>query len=133
MGSGHTVTAFYEIIPVGLKSEYIKEVDKLKYTKTEDETLTNEMLTVKFRYKESNGDTSKLIVKTVNDSNMNIDKATDDFKFSAAVALFGMQLRKSVFINTQKAMDVIALAESGKGKDADGYRAEFIRLVKSYK
>jgi Ca-activated chloride channel family protein len=64
---------------------------------------------------------------------MNIDKATDDFKFSAAVALFGMQLRKSVFKNTHKAMDVIALAESGKGKDADGYRAEFIRLDKSYK
>ncbi|PKA84549.1 Ca-activated chloride channel family protein [Ulvibacter sp. MAR_2010_11] len=133
LGSGHTVTALYEVIPVGVKSMYVKDVDNLKYTKTSNGNFSDEMLTVKFRYKEPAGDKSKLIVKTVNDTNTSFTMASEDFKYAAAVALFGMQLRKSVFINTQSAKDVIALAEAGKGPDNEGYRAEFIRLVKSYK
>lgn len=133
LGSGHTVTALYEIIPVGIKSKYLKDIDNLKYTKQTNQNYTNEMLTVKFRYKEPDGDVSKLIVKTVKDENSSMESASEDLKFSAAVALFGMQLRKSEFINTKKKEDVIALAEAGKGKDKDGYRAEFIRLVKSSK
>ncbi|PHR10910.1 MAG: hypothetical protein COA40_12485 [Aequorivita sp.] len=133
LGSGHTVTALYEIIPVGVKSKYLKAIDNLKYTKQTNLNYKDEMLTVKFRYKEPDGDVSKLIEKTVKDENISIDSASDDLKFSAAVALFGMQLRKSEFINTKKREDVIVLAEAGKGTDADGYRAEFIRLVKSSK
>ncbi|MCZ4318565.1 von Willebrand factor type A domain-containing protein [Aequorivita viscosa] len=133
LGSGHTVTALYEIIPVGVKSKYLKDIDNLKYTKQITGQYTDEMLTVKFRYKEPDGDVSKLIVKTVKDENSSIANATEDLKFSAAVALFGMQLRNSEFINTKKKADVIALAEAGKGIDKDGYRAEFIRLVKSSK
>ncbi len=133
LGSGHTVTALYEIIPVGVKSKYLKDIDNLKYTKQTNQNFTDEMLTVKFRYKEQDGDVSKLIVKTVKDENKSIENANDDLKFSAAVALFGMQLRDSEFINTKKKEDVIALAEAGKGSDKDGYRAEFIRLVKSSK
>ncbi|MEH6764605.1 MAG: von Willebrand factor type A domain-containing protein [Aequorivita antarctica] len=133
LGSGHTVTALYEIIPVGIKSKYLKDIDNLKYTKQTNQNYTDEMLTVKFRYKEPDGDVSKLIVKTVKDYNSSMESASEDLKFSAAVALFGMQLRNSEFINTKKKEDVIALAEAGKGKDKDGYRAEFIRLVKSSK
>jgi len=133
LGSGHTVTALYEIIPVGVKSKYLKDIDNLKYTKQTNQNYTDEMLTVKFRYKEPDGKVSKLIVKIVKDNNSSIDSANEDLKFSAAVALFGMQLRKSEFIDTKKKEDVIALAEAGKGTDADGYRAEFIRLVKSSK
>ncbi|MDC8001968.1 von Willebrand factor type A domain-containing protein [Aequorivita todarodis] len=133
LGSGHTVTALYEIIPVGVKSKYLKDIDNLKYTKQITGNYTDEMLTVKFRYKEPDGDVSKLIVKTVKDENSAIESASEDLKFSAAVALFGMQLRNSEFINTKKKADVIALAEAGKGTDKDGYRAEFIRLVKSSK
>lgn len=133
LGSGHTVTALYEIIPVGVKSKYLKDIDNLKYTKQTNQNYSDEMLTVKFRYKEPDGDVSKLIVKTVKDENKSIETANDDLKFSAAVALFGMQLRNSEFINTKKKEDVIALAEAGKGSDKDGYRAEFIRLVKSSK
>jgi Ca-activated chloride channel family protein len=133
LGSGHTVTALYEIIPVGVKSKYLKDIDNLKYTKQTNQNYTDEMLTVKFRYKEPDGNVSKLIVKTVKDDNSSIENAPEDLKFSAAVALFGMQLRKSEFINTKKKEDVIDLAEAGKGTDADGYRAEFIRLVKSSK
>lgn len=133
LGSGHTVTALYEIIPAGVKSKYLKDIDNLKYTKQTSESFTDEMLTVKFRYKEPDGNVSKLISKTVKDENKSIEVANDDLKFSAAVALFGMQLRNSEFINTKKKEDVITLAEAGKGTDKDGYRAEFIRLVKSSK
>ncbi len=133
LGSGHTVTALYEIIPVGVKSKYLKDVANLKYTKQTNQNFSDEMLTVKFRYKDPAGDVSKLITKTVKDDNSSIESANDDLKFSAAVALFGMQLRNSEFINTKNKEDVIALAEEGKGSDNDGYRAEFIRLVKSSK
>lgn len=129
LGSGHTVTAFYEIIPVGVKSEYLKDIPELKYTKTESKGFSDEMLTVKFRYKEPSGDKSMLIVKTVKDSNMKIEDASPDFKFASAVALFGMQLRKSDYIDNFKTSEVVALAEAGKGIDKEGYRAEFIRLV----
>lgn len=131
LGSGHTVTALYEIIPVGVKSKYLKNIDNLKYTKQTNIKYTDEMLTVKFRYKKPDGDVSKLIVKTVKDNNSSIESASKDLKFSAAVALFGMQLRNSEFIDNKNKNEVIALAEAGKGNDKDGYRAEFIRLVKS--
>lgn len=132
LGSGHTVTALYEIIPVGVKSIYVKDVDDLKYTTSVVSGQTGELLTVKFRYKKPNEDESKLIIKTVPNKTKKFVNATTDFKFSAAVALFGLQLRKSIFIDTLHKKDVIALAEAGKGKDEEGYRAEFIRLVKSY-
>ncbi|MEZ4857987.1 MAG: von Willebrand factor type A domain-containing protein [Flavobacteriaceae bacterium] len=132
LGSGHTVTALYEIIPVGVKSDYVKEISNLKYTKAKVLSNSNELLTVKFRYKEPNGSKSKLIEKVVTNNAVAFEKASEDFKFSAAVALFGMQLQKSIFINTFKKEDVIAIAELGKAEDKEGYRAEFIRLVKSY-
>lgn len=134
LGSGHTVTALYELIPVGVKSDYLKDIDDLKYTDTKvTNSKTDELLTVKFRYKEPDGDKSKLIVKTLKDSNSDIKRTSEDFQFSAAVALFGQQLRDSDFIATKSREEVIRLAEAGRGKDKEGYRAEFIRLVKSYK
>jgi len=132
IGSGHTVTALYEIIPVGVSSKYIKDVDDLKYTNVSNKHFSDELLTIKFRYKEPDGNKSKLIEETVIDTNLDFENASTDFKFSAAVALFGMQLRKSIFIETMDKKDVISLALSGKGNDVEGYRAEFIRLVKSY-
>lgn len=131
LGSGHTVTALYEVIPVGVKSMYVKDISDLKYTTPVVSGNSNDLLTVKFRYKEPQGSKSKLIEKVLPNTLTPIDQMNDDFKFSAAVALFGMQLRKSLFTNTFKREAVIALAESGKGIDKDGYRAEFIRLVKS--
>ncbi|WP_339698531.1 von Willebrand factor type A domain-containing protein [uncultured Marixanthomonas sp.] len=133
LGSGHTVTALYELIPVGVKSEYLKDIEDLKYTNTINTSKTDELLTVKFRYKEPDGDKSKLIVKTLKDNNADIKRTSEDFQFSAAVALFGQQLRDSDFIATKSREEVIRLAEAGRGKDKEGYRAEFIRLVKSYK
>jgi Ca-activated chloride channel family protein len=74
-----------------------------------------------------------MIEKTVMDRNTKFEKASEDFKYAASVALFGMQLRNSEFINSFETNDVITMAEAGKGTDKDGYRSEFIRLVKSYK
>ncbi|GEQ86577.1 VWA domain-containing protein [Patiriisocius marinistellae] len=131
LGSGHSVTAFYEVIPVGVKSPYLKDIGGLKYTKSTKTSNTDEVLTVKFRYKEPDGKKSKLIVKTMKNNITPIEQMNEDFKFSAAVALFGMQLRHSIFTKTFKKEDVLTLAQAGKGLDKEGYRAEFIRLVKS--
>ncbi len=130
LGSGHTVTALYEVIPVGVDSAYLKDVADLKYTKGIDAaTYTDELLTVKFRYKKPDGNKSREMVHILKDE---VKESTDDMKFASAVALFGMQLRNSKFHNNSKAEYVITLAEGGRGKDNDGYRAEFIRLVNSY-
>ena len=134
LGAGHTVTALYEIIPVGVKSQFI--VDELKYQKTkitDDAKSTSELMTVKLRYKKPDGDKSQLIVKTINDTNQSIDKTSDNFRWSAAVAAFGMQLRESDFRGDLNYDDIYSLAKSARGKDEEGYRAEFIRMVESCK
>jgi len=129
LGSGHKVTALYEVIPVGVESKYIKGETQLKYTKTvEQKQYSNELLTVKFRYKKPDEDTSIEMVHVATDKTT---EASVDMKFASAVALFGMQLRESQFDNNSNLDTVIKLAKQGRGEDEDGYRAEFIRLVKS--
>ena len=130
LGSGHTVTALYEIIPIGIESNYLKMVPDLKYTKPESiENFEDELFTVKFRYKKPNEDRS---IEMVHVQKNKITEASNDMKFASAVALFGMQLRNSKYFNKATSSKVIELAESGRGEDKDGYRAEFVRLVKSY-
>tara|TARA_R110002033_G_scaffold26394_6_gene60446 strand:- start:61814 stop:63925 length:2112 start_codon:yes stop_codon:yes gene_type:complete len=129
LGSGHKVTALYEIIPVGVKSEFLKEVADLKYTKLESKThLSDELFTVKFRYKKPNEDKSIEMVEVYKNQ---LSEMSPDFKFSSAVALFGMHIRKSQYVNNANLNDVLQLATSGKGEDKKGYRSEFIRLVKT--
>ncbi|QXP78951.1 MULTISPECIES: vWA domain-containing protein [Winogradskyella] len=130
LGSGHTVTALYEIIPTGITSEYLKKVPDLKYTKQEvASNYEDELFTVKFRYKKPNEDKS---IEMVHVQDTKIALASNDMKFSSAVALFGMQLRNSKYFNGASTDKVIELAQNGRGGDVDGFRAEFIRLVKSY-
>ncbi|MBC3846577.1 von Willebrand factor type A domain-containing protein [Winogradskyella echinorum] len=130
LGSGHTVTALYEIIPTGIKSDYLKTVPGLKYATTYPTSkYENELFTVKFRYKRL--DESKSI-EMVHVQNTKITVASADMNFASAVALFGMKLRNSKYNNNAKLDRVIELAENGRGEDKEGYRAEFIRLVKSY-
>ena len=134
LGAGHTVTALYEIIPVGVESKFSKKLPKLKYSKlnpTESAT-SHELLSIKFRYKKPDGDKSKLIESTVLDSNLNYSKASENFRFSASVAGFGMLLRKSEFKNGLKSKQVLELAKEAKGEDKNGYRAEFIGLIKKF-
>jgi|GEM_PF-464403 len=129
LGSGHRVTALYEVIPVGVKSNFLKEDIALKYTSTTNNgAFSDELLTVKFRYKLPKETKSQEIVHVLADKTMPM---STDFKFTAAVALFGMQLRKSQFSNNSTLQNVLTLAEAGRGTDKEGYRAEFIRLVKA--
>ncbi|QNK78042.1 von Willebrand factor type A domain-containing protein [Winogradskyella sp. PAMC22761] len=130
LGSGHTVTALYEIIPTGITSEYLKKIPDLKYMKQEvAPNYEDELFTVKFRYKKPNEDKS---IEMVHVQNTKITLASNGMKFASAVALFGMQLRNSKYFNGASTDKVIELAQSGRGIDVDGFRAEFIRLVKSY-
>ncbi len=131
LGSGHTVTALYEIIPVGVDSEFAA-VDELKYQKTEINTNNankDEMMTVKLRYKDPDGDKSKLISEVI--KNKVSDKSSENFNWSAAVASFGMILRDSEFKGDASYPEVIKLAQSAKGEDTEGYRIELIKLIKS--
>jgi Ca-activated chloride channel family protein len=130
MGSGHRVTAFYEIIPTGVKSDYVKSIDSLKYTKVQPSSnFRNELVTIKFRYKQPDEDKSKELVHTVSKK---LVKEDTDFNFAAAVAMWGMYLRDSEYLNGATKEQIIALAEQNKAEDKQGYRAEFVRLMKSY-
>lgn len=130
LGSGHEVTALYEIIPIGIENNYTDNHIDLKYTEKKNKTaFSEELLTVKFRYKKPSGDKSIEIVNVV--ENLENDMSTD-FTFASAVALFGMHLRNSNYTNNSGLDDVIELAEKARGVDSNGYRSEFIRLVKTY-
>ena len=130
LGSGHTVTALYEIILTGVESDYLKSQPDLKYTQTETKVnYEDELFTVKFRYKKPDASQS---IEMVHVQKTKTSEASEDMNFTSAVALFGMQLRQSKYFNKASISKVIELAENGRGEDKDGYRAEFIRLVKSY-
>ncbi|MBL7725709.1 MAG: von Willebrand factor type A domain-containing protein [Chitinophagaceae bacterium] len=135
LGSGHTVTALYEVIPIGVNSNFLKNVDSLKYQKNvtpfSKSSHTDEILTVKFRYKAPDGEVSKLIEHPVKDKQVPVAKTSDNFRFAASVAQFGMLLRNSEFKSYASYADVLSLARKAKGNDEEGYRSEFIRLVES--
>lgn len=134
LGAGHTVTALYEIIPVGVESEFFK-IDDLKYQKTTVDPKSkrsDELMTIKFRYKKPDEDVSKLIVHPLVDSNIPLAKTTDNFRWSASVAAFGMLLRESEYINNFNYDAVVQMAQQSKGDDKEGYRIEFINMVKSF-
>ena len=134
LGSGHTVTALYEIIPVGVDSEFDK-IDELKYQTTKVEPSTSkskELMTVKFRYKKPDEEVSKLIVHPLVDNQVALNKTSDDFRWSASVAAFGMLLRESEYIKGFSYDQVVQLAQGAKGEDKEGYRIEFINMAKSF-
>lgn len=135
LGSGHTVTALYEVIPVGVQSDFLKKVDTLKYQSNvqpfSKSSHNNEIMTVKFRYKAPDADVSKLIEHPVMDQQMSLAKTSDNFRFAASVAQFGLLLRNSEFKSGASYSDVLGLARKAKGTDEEGYRAEFIKLVES--
>lgn len=134
LGFGHTVTALYEIIPTGVDSKFLLKKQKLKYsTQSANGTFGTELATVKFRYKKTAGSKSVEMKQIINDKSSTFTSASQDYRFATAVAWFGLILRDSKNITNKKLDDVIALAKASKGKDADGYRAEFLQLVGKYK
>lgn len=136
LGSGHTVTALYEIIPVGVKDSFLAKVDDLKYRshKTKNNggaSGSDEILTVKFRYKAPDGDVSRLIEHPVADRPIAVAQTSDNFRFAAAVAGFGMLLRNSAFKGAASYETVLQMATGARGRDEEGYRSEFIRMVQN--
>ena len=133
MGAGHTVTAFYEVVPAGIKSDFTGKVDDLKYQKTKPTpAVTNnskELLTVKLRYKAPDGNTSKKIEQPLIDDKK--EKVSSDFRFASAVAMFGQLLRDSDFKGNATYDKVISLAKTSLDNDEKGYRREFIRLAET--
>ena len=136
LGAGHTVTALYEIVPVGSPQPV---TDALKYQQPQTaENVANslsgaaksEVLTVKLRYKEPQGSSSKLLAETLAGTANGIEKASPDFRFAAAVAQFGMLLRQSEQRGSATWAATEKLADGARGPDADGYRAELVRLVR---
>lgn len=129
LGAGHTVTALYEIVPTGNNGGYTRQ---LKYQQSEvipTAVENNELATIKFRYKRPQGTESILIEKTIPQIVEPLSRTSDNFRFSASVAGFGMLLRDSEYKGSMDYEEVLLLARGSKGEDYDGYRAEFIRLV----
>lgn len=134
LGSGHTVTALYEVIPNGMKSDFFSYENDLKYTQnTVSGSFQNELATVKFRYKKPDGDKSVEMIHTIPNQSKELKFATKDFKFATSVAWFGLKLRDSKLIPNKESKEIIRLAEEGIQNDTDGYKAEFIRLIKGVK
>ncbi len=136
LGSGHTVTALYEIIPVGVKTSLIASVDDLKYQKEQDDKKvtivpSNEIVNIKLRYKQPEGSKSQLIEKPVLDKPLKVNETGDNFRWSAAVAEFGMLLRKSELRGNATYVQALKLAKNGQGKDPNGYRREMIQLLEN--
>lgn len=131
LGAGHTVTALYEVIPVGVDVDRnLTDVDPLKYqTPTRPiRDFSDELMTVKLRYKEPEGDKSRLLSTTI-EKNQIQNYLSDNLSFAASVASFGMLLRDSKFKGDSSFELVNQLARNGKGLDEQGYRAEFIKLA----
>ena len=134
MGVGHVVTALYEIVPVGVESGMVGTVDPLKYQQHENQVAGRrnaELATVKFRYKEPGGEKSKLQQKVVGTAVTELNTVSEDFRFVTAVAELGLLLRDSDFKQKANFDQLIVRAKASKGKDEEGYRAEFIRMAEN--
>lgn len=130
MGAGHTVTALYEIVP----ARNAKQVDPLKYQNTqlsEKALKSNDLITLKLRYKKPDGFKSKLLENVVKNQPVDFTKTSDNFRFSAGVAEFGMLLRDSEFLGTATFDSAVRLVNNARGADEEGYRGELVRLIKS--
>lgn len=134
LGAGHTVTALYEIVPVGAESDVeIGNVDPLRYRDPADVTgdaSSDEMAFVRVRYKGPREDHSRLLEHPVTP---HLATTSDDFRFAAAVAGFGMLLRESEHRGAVTASRVLSLARGGLGEDPEGYRRGFLDLVRAYR
>lgn len=133
IGAGHQVTAFYEIVPRGVPFSQ-PEAEDLKYQDTEESfrevAMTEELMTVKLRYKEPEGRNSKLVSFPIEDSDRSFAKASSDFRFATAVAAFGMRLRESPHAGQTTRRDILVWSQEGARKDPLGLREEFRELVR---
>ena len=137
LGAGHSVTALYEVIPSGVESEVkLPEIEASNAQLNSVEPAVygdNELMQVQLRYKLPDHNDSQLLTYPLEDQGLRLEEASTNFKFSAAVAAFGMVLRGSQFKGTASFEQVLSWANDSQGPDLDGYRAEFIRLVQNSK
>jgi Ca-activated chloride channel family protein len=132
MGAGHSVTALYEIVPVGVQTDVnIRVPDSLRYQSQRTPTggTGTELGFVKVRYKQPDGDRSRLLTHPV--STEASRSPSTDFRFQAAVAEFGLLLKGSAYRGSATFADVIAAARASQGDDSEGYRTEFVRLAQA--
>ena len=129
IGVGHRVTALYELLPPDAAD--LPQVDPLKYQKATTSNTSEELLTVKVRYKPEGKSAVRQISRSALDNSHTLVQTSDDFRFAAAVAAFGMALGKSTQLSNMTLDQIKDLAAGSRGKDENGYRAEFIRLVET--
>lgn len=132
IGAGHTVTALYEIVPVGVPFE-LPQVGELRYQTPRDEASAargDEWLHVKLRYKAPDGDVSQLLEQSVSGAAASWSEAPLDARFAAAVAAFAMKLRESEHTRELSYAQIEQLALEALGRDERGWRREFIDLVR---
>jgi Ca-activated chloride channel family protein len=132
IGSGHTVTALYEIIPAGVKNEFMKGADSLRYQPVNTwSRYKGELLTVKVRYKNPTEEKAKELSRIVYNDPLKWQQSSDHFRFAAAVAEFGLLLRESPYRQQSNWQQVLTIARGARGDDADGCRGGFIEMVES--
>jgi Ca-activated chloride channel homolog len=127
VGAGHTVTALYEIVPSGAPPT--PGVDPLKYQPAPQSAFGDELMTVKLRYKDPEASASRLLTASVKDQRTSWRGTSTDFRFAASVAAFGLTLRDSPYKGAANFDLALELAQGAQGRDANGYRSEFISLV----
>ena len=127
IGAGHDVTAIYELT---MATATNKAIDPLRYQSKRSNNLSNDLATIKLRYKQPNNAKSQLIVHTITPDLMT-KTPSNDFKFSTSVAAFGQLLRGGKYLTNYTYQDIINLANSARGQDEFGYRGEFIQLVRT--
>ncbi len=133
MGSGHSVTALYELVPTGVESRYLKTVDSLKYqtVRPAPAGASGEWLTLKIRYKRPDAEQSQLLSWPVTLAPKSFGSASENLRFAASVAEFGLLLRGSEFRGNARFDRAAQTAKAALGSDEEGQRSEFIRLVKT--
>jgi len=132
IGAGHSVTAFYQLVPFGTTVPNV-DIDALKYSRPGESSAaagSGEIATVKLRFKPPAGSTSRLITHVVRDDGHGFGQASNDFQFGASVAAFGMLLRDSEHKGNASKTLIRHWARAGLSDDPDGDRAEFMTLIR---
>ncbi len=130
MGAGHTVTALYEVVPTGVKFDEGVSIDKLKYaTTSKTKGNTDELLSVKVRYKSPTGSKSTKFEVPLKNKKVAFEKADDQFKFATSVATFGLKLRGDKLAKDISYRDLEKMAKESKGADPYDFKSEFIEMI----
>ena len=129
MGAGHSVTALYEIVPKGQKIE-LPKIDKLKYgTEVEAKGNSEDLLTVKVRFKKPAETKSLKFEKVLTDANIMFDKSDQELRFATAAASLALKLRGDKLVKNLSYRDIESIAKDARGSDIHGYRDDLIHLI----